>query len=230
MSTPPNLSVLSAELILVAAILAGCASPEPRYYTLAQAAVINTATAPTVIRSKDPALIEISPVHVPEGLNRTNLLLDMGGGRLRLMELDRWSAPLPDELRDALSQRLQTSLGAVDTYHQGTSAAAPSYRVTAEVVRMNAELGGNADAIINWIVQRLPDRKVTSGRTQVTLPTPGGVGSVVAAYQHIVIDAADDIATAIRELQQVSPAASETETPFARYNQYHAPPEKRGIP
>lgn len=213
MSSHPNLSVLSAQLMLVAAILAGCASPEPRYYTLAQRPTIDAASAPAVIRSKEQVLIEVPPVHIAEALNRSNLFLDKGGGRLSLMELDRWSAPLPDELRDALSQRLQASLGAIDIYHQGRSGETPLYRVIVEVVRMNAELGGNADAIINWTVQRSPDRKMMSGRTQAALPTSGGMDSVVAAYQQFIANTGDDIAAAIRILQAASPASRRQGTP-----------------
>jgi uncharacterized lipoprotein YmbA len=205
MSTCPNLTVLSAQLLLLAAILAGCASPEPRYYTLASGPVADAAAAPIAAQSKEPVLIEVLPVRVPERLNRSNLLLDKGGGRLRLMELDRWSAPLPDELRDALSQRLQASLGALDSYPRGASGGMPSYRVAVEVLRMDAEPGARTSAVFNWTVQRFPDRKVTSGRTQAELPTPGGVDSVVAAYRQVVSNTAGDIAAAIRTLQALSP-------------------------
>jgi uncharacterized lipoprotein YmbA len=197
--------VLSAQLLLLAAILAGCASPEPRYYTLASGPVADAAAAPIAAQSKEPVLIEVLPVRVPERLNRSNLLLDKGGGRLRLMELDRWSAPLPDELRDALSQRLQASLGALDSYPRGASGGMPSYRVAVEVLRMDAEPGARTSAVFNWTVQRFPDRKVTSGRTQAELPTPGGVDSVVAAYRQVVSNTAGDIAAAIRTLQALSP-------------------------
>jgi uncharacterized lipoprotein YmbA len=197
--------MLSAQLLLLAAILAGCASPEPRYYTLASGPAIDATAAPNAAQSKQPVLIEVLPVRVPERLNRSNLLLDKGGGRLRLMELDRWSAPLPDELRDALSQRLQASLGALDSYPRGASGGMPSYRVAVEVLRMDAEPGARTSAVFNWTVQRFPDRKVTSGRTQAELPTPGGVDSVVAAYRQVVSNTAGDIAAAIRTLQALSP-------------------------
>lgn len=205
MSTCPNPTMLSAQLLLLAAILAGCASPEPRYYTLASGPAIDATAAPNAAQSKQPVLIEVLPVRVPERLNRSNLLLDKGGGRLRLMELDRWSAPLPDELRDALSQRLQASLGALDSYPRGASGGMPSYRVAVEVLRMDAEPGARTSAVFNWTVQRFPDRKVTSGRTQAELPTPGGVDSVVAAYRQVVSNTAGDIAAAIRTLQALSP-------------------------
>jgi uncharacterized lipoprotein YmbA len=227
-----NLAALCAELLLAAAVLAGCASPEPRYYTLAGSGSASDAAAgSSSARDKEPLMIEVPPVRVPERLNRANLLLGDGKGALKMMEQDRWSAPLPDELRDALSQRLQASLGAIDTYyHRDASGAAPLYRVTVEVVRMDAEPGRSAGATINWAVQRFPDSKVTAGRTQAELPAPGGVDSVVAAYQRIVAGTAADIATAIRSLQKISQAPAATGHSLARYSQYHIAPEKQEIP
>ncbi|KVQ50011.1 hypothetical protein WK03_06740 [Burkholderia cepacia] len=187
---------------LGASILTGCASPEPRYYTLEQvsagrAAVEQCAAAPAT----GSRWIEVAPVAVPERLNRANLILNQHNGTFKLLEQDRWLAPLPDELRDALSQRLQSNLGAVDIYQRNPSRVKPQYRVTAAVVSMDAELGIRAGAVINWTVQRVSDGKLTAGRTQAERPAPGELGSVVLAYQQIVTQAAADIAMAVCALK-----------------------------
>ena len=201
MIMPANLSVRSVQLVLVITMLAGCVSPEPRYYTLALRPVIAVAAARAINQGEEPVLIEVSPVQVPDRLNRTNLLLNKGEGRIEVMEQDRWSAPFPDELRDALSLQLQARLGAIDTYRQGAPVVAPLYRVNVDVLRMDAELGERAGAIINWTVQRVPDHKMASGRTQVELSARGGVDSVVAVYQQVIANTTGDIAAAIRTLQ-----------------------------
>jgi len=193
--------VLLAALAL--ALLGGCASPEPRYYTLAQGP---SAAAGAAIPTDNPIWIEVAPVRVPERLNRPQLVVrDANGGddaTLRLLDLARWSSPLPDELRDALSQRLQANLGAVDTYQQGLADVTPVYRITTEVIRLDADLGQRAGASINWTVRRLPDGKVVAGRTQAELPAPGSVDGVVAAYREIVSGAANEIASGLRSLRQ----------------------------
>ena len=189
--------------IAAATLLAACASPEPRLYTLAAgaepAAAAATAASPAAAQ---PVWIEVAPVRVPERLNRKQLVVrDGGGDALTLLEQSRWSAPLPDELRDALSQRLQVVLGAVDVYQQGLSDVQPLYRVTTEVIRMDAELGQRAAATINWTVRRLPDGKMVAGRTQADLPAPGGAEGVVAAYRQVVNNTAADIAAAMDVLR-----------------------------
>ncbi|WP_265919248.1 PqiC family protein [Cupriavidus nantongensis] len=193
-----------------AAVLAGCASPEPRYYTLAQGPGAVAAPAPAAVPSTDTLWLEVAPVRVPERLNRPQLVVRDGrngndGGSdagVRLLDLSRWSSPLPDELRDALSQRLQATLGAVDTYQQGLSDVQPLYRITTEVLRLDADVGQRAGATINWTVRRLPDGKVVSGRTHAELPAPGEVDGVVAAYRQIVASTANDIAAGVQALRR----------------------------
>lgn len=188
-------------LLLITGWLTGCASPEPRYYTLAQGPTASPAAARAPRSADQPIWIEVAPVHVPERLNRQNLLLVNGQGALKLMEQDRWSAPLPDELRDALSQQLRSSLGAADIYQQGLSGIGPVYSITTEVVRMDGELGKRASAEFCWTVRRLPEGKVMADCTQAELPAPGGVEGVVVAYRKMVSNTAGDIATAIRTLR-----------------------------
>ncbi|EHP40699.1 lipoprotein [Cupriavidus basilensis OR16] len=191
-------------LSLAAALLAGCASPDPRYYTLAQGPAAATGAEGQSAAQAQPLWIEVAPVRVPERLNRPQLVVRDGkdGNELKLLDLSRWSAPLPDELRDALSQQLQARLGAIDTYQQGLSEAAPVFRITTEVVRLDADVGQRAGAVINWTVRRLPDGKVKAGRTQAELPAPGAVDGVVAAYRQIVASTADDIAASVESLRR----------------------------
>jgi len=187
-------------LALAAALLNGCASPEPRYYSLASG---GASTVSTTAPGANPVWIEVSPVRVPERLNRAQFVVTDGdAGGVKLLDLSRWSAPLPDELRDALSQQLQAKLGAVDTYQQGLSGVEPVYRVTTEVVRLDTDLGQRARATIAWTVRRLPDGKVLGGRTETELPAPGQADGMVNAYRQIVATTAADIATSVQSLQR----------------------------
>ncbi|KWD73813.1 membrane integrity-associated transporter subunit PqiC [Burkholderia ubonensis] len=186
---------------LGASILTGCASPEPRYYTLEQVSAGRAAVEQCAEPATGSRWIEVAPVAVPERLNRANLILNQRNGTFKLLEQDRWLAPLPDELRDALSQRLQSSLGAVDIYQRNPSGVKPQYRVAAAVVSMDAELGIRAGAVINWTVQRVSDGKVTAGRTHAERPAPGEPGSLVLAYQQILTQAAAEIAMAVCALK-----------------------------
>ncbi|TDF66376.1 membrane integrity-associated transporter subunit PqiC [Cupriavidus sp. L7L] len=184
-------------------LINGCASPEARYYTLAaspsDAAPAGTARAG---RSGDPLWIEVTPVRVPERLNRIQLVVRDGNGGLKLSDTSRWTSPLPNELRDALSQQLQASLDAVDVYQRGLSATQPAFRVTTDVVALDADVGKRAAATIAWTVRRLPDGKVLSGRTETEVPAPGQVEGVVKAYRQILATTAADIAVGVQSLNR----------------------------
>lgn len=205
---PAAVSILAA-LTVLTFLTAGCASPEPRYYTLAtgpETANIpaqTSALAPALAPAANPVWIEVAPVRVPERLNRQQLVVaDGAAGGVKLLDLSRWTSPLPDELRDALSQQLQANLGAVDTYQQGLSGVEPVFRVTTEVVQLDADLNQRAGATIAWTVRRLPDGKVLTGRTQAELPAPGQVDGMVSAYRQIVATTAADIAAGVRSLRR----------------------------
>ncbi|RZT42955.1 PqiC family protein [Cupriavidus agavae] len=188
---------------LTVAVLQGCASPEPRYYTLATGAIGATGAARPASATAQPLWIEVAPVRVPERLNRAQLVVSDGNpGGVRLLDQSRWLSPLPDEMRDALSQQLQTNLGAVDIYQQGLSEVGTLFRITTEVVRLDAEPGQRAAASVAWTVRRLPDGNLVSGRTEAEVPAPGQVDGVVAAYRQIVAATAAEIAAGVQSLRQ----------------------------
>ncbi|AEI82803.1 hypothetical protein CNE_BB1p14110 (plasmid) [Cupriavidus necator N-1] len=185
-------------------LMNGCASPEARYYTLAasrsDAAPPATARAS---RSGDPLWIEVTPVRVPERLNRIQLVVrDGNGGGLKLSDTSRWTSPFPNELRDALSQQLQACLDTVDVYQRGLSATQRAFRVTTDVIALDADVGKRAAATIAWTVRRLPDGKVLSGRTETEVPAPGPVEGVVKAYREILAATAADIAVGVQALNR----------------------------
>ncbi|KJK23482.1 hypothetical protein UB46_16095 [Burkholderiaceae bacterium 16] len=182
----------------------GCASPEARYYTLAAS---RSDAVPSVTgrasRRSEPLWIEVTPVRVPERLNRIQLVVRDGtSGEVKLLDTSRWTSPLPDELRDALSQQLQSTLDAVDVYRHGLSATQPAFRVTTEVVSLDANVGKWAAATIAWTVRRLPEGKVLSGRTETEVPAPGQVEGVVNAYREILAATAADIAVGVQLLNR----------------------------
>ncbi|WP_257993607.1 PqiC family protein [Cupriavidus pauculus] len=178
--------------------MAECASREPRYYTLSTTSDLLPVATETVNQKKAPLWIAVSPVQVPERLNRTNLILGQGGGSQRVLEHDRWLAPLPDEFRDALSAQLQSILGAVDTYQQDAGRTGPAYRINVRIVRLDAELDGQVSALVSWTVRQSPSGTTRTGQTRAVLGSPGGVERIVAAYQQLVMNTAYDISGAVR--------------------------------
>lgn len=89
--------------------LSGCASPAPHYYTL----ITPAENAPSAI---PPAafVLRVQPVTVPEQLNQPQLVIRKSDGELMISDSALWAAPLPEEIRSALSAQLERSLNTTD--------------------------------------------------------------------------------------------------------------------
>lgn len=187
---------------LIGIALGACStSPETRYYTLASAPAINASQQQP---ANAPLWIEVGQVSVPERLNRPQIVLgNRQDGELTRLEFARWASPLPDELRDALAQQLQEKLDAIDLYRRGQADTAGKslYRISIEVISLDAAPEMTANADIRWQIQRLPDGKLITGRTLASLPASGKVEGVVTAYRQIVAITSDEIASAVRAMR-----------------------------
>lgn len=190
--------VWGAELISLTLALAGCAAPPPRYYTLAVPPQVSGNVLRPIAAGQQRVCIEVMPVVVPERLNRRNLMFNKRNGSLQVLEQERWLVPFPDELRDAMSQRLQEELPAIDTYRQGTAGLGPCYRINIEVVQFDSAPGTSVEAVFNWRVQALPDGTPIWGRTSMELPVAADMQHVIAAYQQLLGELASDIAVQVR--------------------------------
>nr|WP_315592756.1 PqiC family protein [uncultured Cupriavidus sp.] len=189
-------------IVLMAAVLGttGCASPEPRYFTLAGPVESDAVGECRRDSSMPPLRIEVQPIRVPERLNRTNVLVRTGDA-VHILENDRWSAPFPDEFRDALSERLQDSLGACERQGSGPANSQEHYRISVDIVQVDADPDMPMGAVVNWRIRRVPDGRLQSGQSRVVLPASGSVRGLVRAYQRVVAAVAGDLCTAVSRMQ-----------------------------
>ena len=189
-------------IVLMAAVLGmtGCASSEPRYFTLARSVESDAVSQCRRDSSMPPLRIDVQPIRVPERLNRANMLVRTGDA-VHILENDRWSAPFPDEFRDALSERLQNSLGAVDRQGSGHANSQEHYRMSVDIVQVDADPDMPLGAVVNWRIRSVPDGRVHSGQSRVVLPAAGSVRGLVRAYQRVVVAVADDLCTAVSTVQ-----------------------------
>ncbi|MEI8403058.1 MAG: PqiC family protein [Alcaligenaceae bacterium] len=93
-------------LVVLVALLAGCSTPSPHYYTLSPEGT--RAAAPSGQRVVAYAL---SPVTVPPEVDNSALVTREPNGRLLPLSDDRWTATLSSHLQSALGLELTASLG-----------------------------------------------------------------------------------------------------------------------
>jgi uncharacterized lipoprotein YmbA len=181
--------VRHAVCLITAALAAGaCATPQP--LTLHTLMPVDLAPAP------QPTLaIELLPVGVPAALDQQPIMLRQGAGELRLLERERWAAPLGEELRSALAALLGRALGARDV--SGLPRPDDTVRIKVEVRRFESAPGSHVLLAADWSVARgaQPQRLLCSSEQRVSAGP--GIAALVQAHQQALQALAGDIAAAV---------------------------------
>lgn len=184
-------------LLALPLLLAACASSPPvRYYTLQRPA----AQAPAVPRAAAPFLLEVQDVNVTSQADQPQLMVRTGDGSVAALYSERWSSPLGDEIRGALSDALKHDLGALDVQVVKPGPTAPVWRVQSDVQRFDLVADREAQLDVTWRVR--PVNLKGNGllcRSVVTESVSGaGVPALVSAQQRAVAALAGAMASAIR--------------------------------
>ncbi|VVD97042.1 hypothetical protein PIN31115_01901 [Pandoraea iniqua] len=196
-------SAATATMAGLVLAMAGCASPTPSFYTLAGAGgasnTANTASAGNVGSNAPatPYAIEVSPVAVPEQVDRPQIVVTKGGGQVDILEASRWAAPLKNELTSTISRGLTQRLGAMDVYGLPRADGVTVYRLSTSVQRFESAPGEQAALTAVWTVRRVPGDVVLTCRFNGTEPASGGIPEVVAAQRKLVGQLTDSIGRAI---------------------------------
>jgi hypothetical protein len=195
MMHPPSL-VLAA---LAAALLAGCSSgPRTEFHTLIEPPA---AVAPGSRAALFAFRIE-SPVRVPAQVDQPQLVLRSAGGGVLVQEYQRWVAPISEEWRDAIADRLVRRLGAVDASRVPAPPGLKRWDLRLDLQRFDAEPGGAAVQQAAWsVLQATQPTALLSCVTTVSGPAGADIAAVVAAQRQLAQRLADGIGDALAALQ-----------------------------
>jgi len=182
----------------VLVVLGGCVSaasrvPE-RFHTLL--APQGAASAPGVAKT---VYVDLLPVQVPAQVDHAQWVVRQPDESLLRLEQDRWAAPLPDEVRGAVAERLAARWGAVDVRAVGLPPAAV-WRVRIDVQRFESIPGREVRLEATWSLSRSasasPPREAASLVCRdvfVEAVGDGGVPALAAGHRHNVARLADAI-------------------------------------
>jgi uncharacterized lipoprotein YmbA len=126
-------------------LAAGCGASVPTHY--------HTLLDP--VRESTPAsaakfMIDLEPVGIPAQVDQPQLLVRSDDDSLRLLEHERWIAPLADESRAALSADLAHNLNTVDIAGLPSSSPLPTLRIKVELHRFESAPGRYAALDATW--------------------------------------------------------------------------------
>jgi len=94
---------------LASCTLAACGSTPPTHYYALSEIVPASATAQT---DSAAVPVRLEPVNIPAELDRLELVIHSAANRVQIAEMDRWAAPLDEQIRRTLSDDLAARLPA----------------------------------------------------------------------------------------------------------------------
>jgi uncharacterized lipoprotein YmbA len=180
------------------ALVSGCASsPQSNFYTLSPELATDTSSA-----GRSPKAIVVSPVSVPEVVDRPQFVLRVNENKVSLDEFARWADPLKSQIGRVIAADLALQFSSTLVYsNPGALDLASTCQVTVDVQSFESTPGESAALSALWSVKPQKGAPI-SGRTVVREPiASGGYDALVAAHSRALSALSRDIATAIRSTQ-----------------------------
>lgn len=182
--------------VLVLGLAACASSPPVSYYTLQ--APQTESRAPVTNAANE--FIEVMPVTMAASADYPHLMVRVQNAEVSPLYSQRWTAPLADEFRAALSAALVNDLGAVDMLGVRPTADAPMWRIQTDVQRFELQTGVQALLDVTWRIRPVhTEGRALLCRSTVHVPVmdAGALGLVQAQQKGVMLLSAT-IASAIR--------------------------------
>ena len=180
-------------LALAAALLAGCASPDPTYYTLQPVPGAPLQAGATTIEVRRPGLAGY--------LDRSDVVLKNAGYTLAVNGQLRWAEPLGDMIGRVLTQDLSQRLPGASVFSQsGAISADPQMRVEVDILTFDADASGAIVLNAEVAVERGITHQPLSARhvSMTAQPAGPGAANLVASMSGLLGGLADQIARDVR--------------------------------
>lgn len=176
-------------------VVAGCCwrSPDSTFY------VMNSDNLSMVARRK--INVVVARVEVPDMLNKPQMVVYETGGKVKIMEFNRWPEALPDVLQSTITNDLMAYLPNAyvrRSYFDSTGAA---YSVNVEINQLEAYVGDKVVLSAWWNIQN-PNGVVVKKQQSVYESKVKGkeIEDLVKAQATVVHQLSRDIAVALSKM------------------------------
>ena len=184
-----------AAVVAAASLAAGCAeAPVTHFHTLlpAVSGVAVGGAAPNGVAWT------LAPVLVPAQVDRPQWVVRGAGETIAVLESERWVAPLADELRAAVAERLTARLGSPGSVSPSTSPGGVARQVRIAVQRLDGAPGRYARLDAAWTIGAAGTAAPTLAcRSVLEQAVPGGFAALADGHRGNVARLADAIAVAL---------------------------------
>jgi len=197
----------SLALMTAAFVVAGCGSilsPRP---DLSKFFVLTPATDATsaMPRTGNGPTIGLGPVRLPAYLDREEIATRIDLNQMQYSETDRWAEPLDTDFRRTLEKDLAAALGTAQIVpFPWFAPARPDYKIEVDVDRFERNEKGDSQLTSHWTIKDGKSGKLLFAKaSDINHPAQsGGTEASVAALSTNVGELSDQIATAVRELEE----------------------------
>ena len=178
--------------LLAGLLLAGCASPEPAYYTLA--------ATPGAARAGGPHVIEIRRPGIAGYLDRSEIVRGDEGYRLDVRPGERWGEPFGTMVGRVLAEDLGDRLpGSTVFTEQGSLSPDPQARVDINVQRFDLRTDGHVSLLAQVAVSGMRRRRDLNRSFRLdAVSASASTPDLVAVMSRLLGQLADGIAAMLR--------------------------------
>jgi uncharacterized lipoprotein YmbA len=144
---------------------------------------------------------------MPRYLDRPQIMTRVSDNELRLSEVNVWAEPLKDTFTRVIAQNLSSIPCADIVIMPKAGTKQITYRLSADVIRLDGTLGGQALLDVRWSIieeqsQKVLVAKVSEYREPVL---SHDYNALVYAYNHVIDSFSQEIAGSLASLTQGTP-------------------------
>lgn len=190
------LSFIPVSLLLLS--LTGCfgTTPPAQFYLLEPS---SDTSSQSIVTSTKP-LIVITRVHIPEYIDRSQIVTATSKNAYKLAEFDRWAEPLNDNIARVLQQDLAALVPADVVFANGSNRAKlAELRASVNILEFHADPQHQARLTVQWQIAR-GDKTIVSKTSSYQSPAAhDDYPAIVAALNTCLKHFSNDLSAALRQ-------------------------------
>ena len=165
---------LVSAAVSMALLMAGCSSPDAKFYTLN--AIKRAAPGPAVQVDGHSISVKVGPVSFPDTLDQSQIVSRSGENQLILDEYNRWIGDFKDDFQRILGENISILLPTDHVALNHDIILFPiDFQVIVNVREFNGQLGGMVTLNADWTVARQGEDKTVVARKSLLKEKATGV-------------------------------------------------------
>lgn len=187
-------------ILLFAIFSSGCFRDAPIKFYLIEPHVPSPSQPVTLSSKANDTVIGLGPVHIPEYLNRPQMVMGMGDYEYRLDEHHRWAERLDDNISRVLLQSLSSQLPFQIVRYPGSLRQKIDYQISVDVLELHQDSQGYSRTSVHWVIKNR-EKTFSAKNYACKLPVPkDDYDGQVKAQSDCIASLSEEIAKTLNKL------------------------------